>query len=117
MGRLTTHALDTAHGLPARNVEVRLYRKTPETRIELKSVRTNHDGRCDKPLLEGDAFQSGIYELDFYVGAYFTSLGLTLEQPSFLDVVTLRFGVADASAHFHVPLVVTPWSYSTYRGS
>lgn len=117
MGRLTTHALDTAHGLPGRNIEVRLYRKTPNSRLELKSVQTNHDGRCDQPLLEGDAFQSGVYEIDFHIGAYLAKLGTTLPEPAFLDVVTLRFGVADPSQHFHVPIVFTPWSYSTYRGS
>jgi 5-hydroxyisourate hydrolase len=83
----------------------------------LLSTKTNNDGRCDAPLLEGDAFQPGVYELDFSLGAYFAALGLALPQPSFLDVVTLRFGVADASKHYHVPLVASPWSYSTYRGS
>jgi 5-hydroxyisourate hydrolase len=117
MGRLTTHALDTANGLPGRHIEVRLFRKTAESRLALKSVTTNQDGRCDQPLLEGEAFTPGIYELDFSIGAYFSQLGASLQAPAFLDVVTLRFGVADASQHFHVPIVFTPWSYSTYRGS
>jgi 5-hydroxyisourate hydrolase len=117
MGRLTSHVLDTARGIPGRDIELRLFRKTADARLALKTVRTNQDGRCDQPLLEGDAFQTGIYEIDFYVGAYFAALGMALDQPAFLDVVTLRFGVADANAHFHVPLVVTPWSYATYRGS
>jgi 5-hydroxyisourate hydrolase len=117
MGRLTTHILDTAHGKPGRNVEVRLYRIVNNSRQALSTAKTNADGRCDQPLLEGDALQAGVYELDFHVGAYFTALGVPQTQPPFLDVVTLRFGVADAGQHYHVPLVVTPWSYSTYRGS
>ncbi len=117
MGRLTTHVLDTAHGRPGRDIEVRLYRIVDNSRQHLCSTRTNADGRCDQPLLEGAALQSGVYELDFQLGAYFAALGVPLSQPPFLDVVTLRFGVADASQHYHVPLVATPWSYSTYRGS
>jgi 5-hydroxyisourate hydrolase len=117
MSRLTTHVLDTAHGRPGQDIDVSLYRIVDNTRQHLLSTKTNNDGRCDAPLLEGDAFQAGVYELDFRIGAYFAALGLSLPQPSFLDVVTLRFGVADASKHYHVPLVASPWSYSTYRGS
>jgi 5-hydroxyisourate hydrolase len=117
MGRLTTHVLDTAHGRPGRDVEVRLFRIVDNSRKNLLSARTNADGRCDQPLLEGSALQPGVYELDFHMGAYFAALGVAQTQPPFLDVVTLRFGVADAGQHYHVPLVVTPWSYSTYRGS
>jgi 5-hydroxyisourate hydrolase len=117
MGRLTTHVLDTAHGKPASGVDLVLYRITDGQRITLKSATTNADGRCNQPLLEGEDFQSAVYELDFAVGPYFKTLGLAQANPPFLDRVTLRFGVADASQHFHVPLVVTPWSYSTYRGS
>jgi len=117
MGRLTTHVLDTAHGKPGRNVEIHLYKIVDNLRVNLSSKRTNDDGRCDAPLLEGEALQVGVYELDFSVGDYFRTLGVAQAQPPFLDVVTLRFGVADASQHYHVPLVVTPWSYSTYRGS
>ncbi len=117
MSRLTTHVLDTAHGRPGQDVQISLYRIVDNNRQNLLSTRTNNDGRCDAPLLEGDAFQPGVYELDFHLGAYFTALGLDLPQPSFLDVVTLRFGVADAGKHYHVPLVASPWSYSTYRGS
>ena len=117
MSRLTTHVLDTAHGRPGQNIQVSLYKIVDNSRLRLLSTKTNNDGRCDAPLLEGDAFQPGVYELDFSLGAYFTALGLALPQPSFLDVVTLRFGVADASKQYHVPLVASPWSYSTYRGS
>jgi len=117
MGRLTTHVLDTAHGRPGRDIAVRLYRIDNNVRSQLLALQTNADGRCDQPLLEGAALQPGVYELDFAVGAYFAALGVAQTRPPFLDVVTLRFGVADASQHYHVPLVVTPWSYSTYRGS
>jgi len=117
MGRLTTHVLDTAHGVPGRGVALNLYRIVDNSRKLLHSAQTNADGRCEQPLLDGAALQSGVYELDFAVGAYFAALGVAQSQPPFLDVVTLRFGVADAAAHYHVPLVVTPWSYSTYRGS
>lgn len=117
MGRLTTHVLDTAHGKPGRNIEIRLHSIVNNQRHALASCRTNQDGRCDQPLLEGDALKAGIYELDFHLGAYFAALGAAQTEPPFLDVVTVRFGVADPSLHFHVPLVATPWSYSTYRGS
>lgn len=117
MGRITTHVLDTAHGKPGRDIAVQLYRIKDGQRLALRSVRTNADGRCDQPLLEGEVMETGIYELDFDVGSYFTKLGATLPEPSFLGLVTLRFGVSDAAQHYHVPLVVTPWSYSTYRGS
>lgn len=117
MGRLTTHVLDTAHGRPGRDIEVRLYRIVDNSRAAVADRRTNADGRCDQPLLEGDALRPGVYELDFHMGAYFAGLGVAQSTPPFLDVVTLRFGVADASQHYHVPLVATPWSYSTYRGS
>jgi 5-hydroxyisourate hydrolase len=117
MGQLTTHVLDTAHGKPGRDVELTLFRIVDNSRKQLLSARTNADGRSDQPLLQGSALQPGVYELEFRVGAYFAALGVAQTQPPFLDVVTLRFGVADASQHYHVPLVVTPWSYSTYRGS
>ncbi|MNT08397.1 5-hydroxyisourate hydrolase [compost metagenome] len=78
---------------------------------------TNHDGRCDQPLLEGADFAVGVYELEFAAGDYFRAQGTQLPEPAFLDVVPLRFGIADVNAHYHVPLLVSPWSYSTYRGS
>ncbi len=117
MGRITTHVLDTAHGKPGQDIAVQLYRIDSGQRLELRAARTNADGRCDQPLLEGDAMQAGIYEIDFDVGSYFGRLGVQLPEPAFLGRVTLRFGVSDAAQHYHVPLVVTPWSYSTYRGS
>ena len=117
MGRLTTHVLDTAAGIPGQGMSITLFKIVDNRRETVATVATNHDGRCDRPLLEGDALAAGVYELDFAVGAYFRARGVTLPEPPFLDVVTLRFGIADASAHYHVPLLVSPWSYSTYRGS
>ena len=112
-GRLTTHVLDTARGRPAAGITIEL--RTGSTL--LKTVRTNADGRTDEPLLTGDDLVEGSYELVFHVGDYFAGAGLTPEGVRFLDQVPVRFGVADASAHYHVPLLVSPWSYSTYRGS
>ncbi|MEB0140780.1 MULTISPECIES: hydroxyisourate hydrolase [unclassified Undibacterium] len=118
MGRLTTHVLDTAHGRPGRAVALQLYRLVSDApRTLLYTGCTNDDGRCDQALLEGAAMQSGIYELDFDLGAYYHGLGLAQTEPAFLGIVTLRFGVADPTQHYHVPLLATPWSYSTYRGS
>jgi 5-hydroxyisourate hydrolase len=116
MGRLTTHVLDTALGRPAAGVEIVLYRVTPQ-RQELARSHTNADGRLDNPVLDGDAFVPGVYELVFQAGAYFRSLKLELPEPPFVDEVVLRFGIADAEQHYHVPLLVSPWAYSTYRGS
>ncbi len=117
MGRLTTHVLDTAHGRPAPGVRVVLLGVGASGGVLLREAVTNRDGRCDAPLLEGDAFRIGEYELVFHAGDYFAALGLDLPQPRFVDRVVIRFGVHDASAHYHVPLLVTPWSFSTYRGS
>jgi 5-hydroxyisourate hydrolase len=117
MGRLSTHVLDTAHGLPAAGMQVTLYRVANGAREPLCAVHTNADGRTDAPLLAGGELTAGVYELVFAVGAYFRARGLTLPDPPFLDLVTVRFGVADADAGYHVPLLVSPWSYSTYRGS
>ena len=117
MGKLTTHVLDTAHGRPGAGIAVELYRIANGARQALDRRVTNADGRCDAPLLEGAAFAPGTYELDFRIGDYFAALGAKLAEPRFLDVVTLRFGIADANAHYHVPLLASPWSYSTYRGS
>ena len=116
MGRLTTHVLDTAHGCPAAGVKIVLYRVSPE-RLELGRDSTNNDGRLDNPILDVDAFVPGVYELVFQAGKYFRSLNLDLPEPPFVDEVVLRFGIADSDQHYHVPLLVSPWAYSTYRGS
>lgn len=117
MGRLTTHVLDTATGKPGAGMSITLHKIVDNRREALKTVVTNHDGRCDQPLLEDDSFAAGVYELEFGAGDYFRAQGAALPEPAFLDVVTLRFGIADTAAHYHVPLLVSPWSYSTYRGS
>ena len=117
MGALTTHVLDTMHGRPGSGIAISLFKIVDNSRRAVAADETNANGRCDRPLLEGAALTPGVYELDFAVGVYFAGQGVALSSPPFLDVVTLRFGVADAGQHYHVPLVVTPWSYSTYRGS
>ena len=116
MSSLTTHVLDTAHGLPAAGMTVELFSIDGDTRSLVKTVTTNSNGRCDEPMLAGEAFRVGAWELVFHVADYFTSRGVELSDPPFLDRVTLRFGIA-AAEHYHVPLLVSPWSYSTYRGS
>jgi len=117
MGKLSTHVLDIAHGRPAAGVAIALYRCESGGRSRLGEFRTNADGRCDAPLLEGAALQPGTYELDFALGDYFARQGLPDTQPRFLDVVTVRVGIADAGANYHVPLLASPHAYSTYRGS
>ena len=118
MGRLSTHVLDTAHGRPAAGVALTLSRIDADgSRIGVKQATTNADGRTDEPLLSGDAFAVGRYEIEFHAGDYFRKLGVDLPDPPFVDVVSLRFGLADAAGHYHVPLLVSPWSFSTYRGS
>ncbi len=117
MGKLTTHVLDTAHGKPGGGIVLDFYRCEEEERVHLASVVTNQDGRCDKPLLSDDAMQVGVYELEFAVGDYFAAMGVELPEPKFIDIVSIRFGISDPTAHYHVPLLVSPFSYSTYRGS
>ncbi|MEL6555182.1 MAG: hydroxyisourate hydrolase [Cyanobacteria bacterium J06621_11] len=147
MGWLSTHVLDTANGTPAADMKIILWRvngqaetnssdlsegkavfgSTEESKTifrsqsncqHLKTIRTNQDGRTDTPLLEGKDFQTGIYEIVFVVGDYFSERDLNLsKQHPFLDLVPIRFGIADTRSHYHVPLLVSPWSYSTYRGS
>jgi 5-hydroxyisourate hydrolase len=118
-GRLTTHVLDTAQGRPAENLHIELWRLALSGggHTLLKAIRTNVDGRSDEPLLEGDALTAGSYELLFDVGEYFEAQGLATTMPPFLGHVPVRFGVADPTTHYHVPLLVSPWAYSTYRGS
>ncbi|MBP2234470.1 5-hydroxyisourate hydrolase [Sinorhizobium kostiense] len=113
-GRLTTHVLDTASGKPAANMRIDLYRLDGEWREHVASIRTNDDGRCDQPLLSGDAMEGGIYELRFHAGEY---MGLDRDTGPFLDLIPIRFGIADRTAHYHVPLLLSPFGYSTYRGS
>ena len=116
-GKLTTHILDTARGLPGAGIRIDLYACDPPSRHHLASFVSNDDGRCDQPLLLGEQLRVGRYELDFHVGDYFAGLGLPLPEPRFLDLITLRFGISDANAHYHVPLLLSPFGYSTYRGS
>lgn len=115
MGRLTTHILDTAHGGPAQNVDIRLF-SLGDARELVASATTNEDGRTSYPLLDGELMLTGTYELEFDIGAYFRSRDVDLPTPAFLDTVVIRFSV-DGAEDYHVPLLVSPWSYSTYRGS
>jgi 5-hydroxyisourate hydrolase len=116
-GRLTTHVLDTALGKPAKGLKIDLFLIEGEGRRLIKTVATNSDGRVDGPMLEGDAFATGTYELLFHAGDYLRATGASLPDPAFLDLIPLRFGIADAASHYHVPLLLSPFSYSTYRGS
>lgn len=115
MGRLTTHVLDIANGCPGAAIRIELFR-CGETRV-ISSVISNADGRCDKPLLEGEGFATGEYELVFHAGEYFNSKGQRDGEHRFLDRVVIRFGINDAEQHYHVPLLLSPFGYSTYRGS
>lgn len=118
MTGLTTHVLDTALGKPAEGLTIALYRLEGEARSHLKTVITNADGRVDGgPILIGDSFRKGTYELVFHAGDYLRRSGAALADPAFLDVIPIRFGIADESGHYHVPLLISPYGYSTYRGS
>lgn len=117
MGRLTTHVLDTARGCPGQGIMIDVYRLSATQREHLGRVTTNDDGRCDAPLLEGAAFTAGEYELVFHAGDYLGRQHKDASEPRFLNVIPLRFGVADASQHYHVPLLLSPYGYTTYRGS
>lgn len=114
MSGLTTHVLDTMHGKPAAGVSVRLLTASGD---ELASARTNADGRCEGPLLEGEALERGYYRLEFEIGDYFRDLGVALPTNAFLETVVIDFGVDEAGGKYHVPLLVSPFGYSTYRGS
>ncbi len=113
MGKLTTHVLDTAKGKPAQGLQIEVVRGGDH----ILTVTTNADGRIEGPILEGEAFSVGSYELRFHAGDYFRQSAAPLQEPLFLDVIPICFGIADASQHYHVPLLLSPFSYSTYRGS
>lgn len=116
-GRLTTHVLDTARGVPGAGIPLTLFALDGDARRVCARATTNANGRTDAPLLEGAAFAPGRYELVFAVAPYFRAHGVALADPPFLDEIVLRFAIADGGAHYHVPLLVSPWSYATYRGS
>jgi len=113
MSGLTTHVLDTMHGRPAAGVSLRLTRDGEPVTTAI----TNIDGRCDQPLMTGEAMTAGAYRLEFDIGEYYRDLGVALPSPAFLDVVAIEFGIAELASHYHVPLLVSPYGYSTYRGS
>ncbi|MSQ73531.1 MAG: hydroxyisourate hydrolase [Betaproteobacteria bacterium] len=117
MGRLSTHVLDTASGCPAAAMRIDFLRIEGGQARLIKTVHTNQDGRTAEPILSADAMQTGEFELLFHTAEYFARSGARLAEPPFLDRIPLRFAIADAAAHYHVPLLVSPWSYSTYRGS
>lgn len=116
-GRLSTHVLDTARGKPAAGVRIALYRLEGEARALVKEVVTNHDGRTDQPMLLGDEVLAGTYELVFHAGDYLRASGQAGQGVLFLDQIPIRFGIPDAGQHYHVPLLISPFAYSTYRGS
>lgn len=115
-GYLTTHVLDTARGCPAQGLKIELYKLDGAERVLLKTLTTNDDGRTDEQILPTESFELGTYELLFYAGAYLDACGVAPEEPRFLDVIPIRFGMSEQS-HYHVPLLLSPFGYSTYRGS
>lgn len=115
-GYLTTHVLDTARGIPAQGLKIELFRLNGDRRELLRSLVTNADGRTDEQILPADEFATGRYELVFHAGAYLDAIGTPPEDPRFLDEIPIRFGMSDAS-HYHVPLLLSPFGYATYRGS
>jgi 5-hydroxyisourate hydrolase len=117
MGRLSTHVLDTTSGMPAAGVKIALLRANGSSWAGIKSVVTNNDGRTDEPLLTGSEFSAGVYRLEFHIADYFRNAGAKLTDPPLFDIVPIQIGVADASLHYHVPLLCSPWAYNTYRGS
>lgn len=117
MGRLTTHVLDTAAGRPGQGIRIELFRLAGAARDKIAEGRTNDDGRLDAPILEGEALTAGSYELVFHAGEYLAGNAIDTGDPRFLDTVPIRFGVADPGQHYHVPLLLSPYGYTTYRGS
>lgn len=118
MGHLSTHVLDTMNGCPAAGMKLTLQRLDGESAVTLKTLTLNSDGRTDGgPLLDAGAMAAGRYRLVFEVANYFRARGVVLPEPAFLDTVPIDFGIADAAGHYHVPLLASPWAYSTYRGS
>ena len=117
MGHLSTHVLDTAQGCPAAGMQITLQRVSAASTQTLVQATLNADGRTGAPLLDGSTMAVGRYRLLFEVAPYFRARGVVLPEPPFIDVVQLDFGIADAAGHYHVPLLVSPWAYSTYRGS
>ncbi|MFL9925730.1 hydroxyisourate hydrolase [Herbaspirillum lusitanum] len=117
MGKLSTHVLDITKGKPGVGVNVALYAVEEGGKKLLKKAVTNNDGRCDEPLLQGEEVRTGRYELVFGAGDYFAAQGVEVPTPRFVDEVVIAFGIADPAQNYHVPLVVSPWAYSTYRGS
>ena len=116
-GWLTTHVLDTARGCPAAGLKIALYRVSGMSHRKIAEMETNADGRTDAPILPAERFATGTYELVFFAGDYLRATGQAGADPLFLDQVPIRFGMADADAHYHVPLLLSPYGYSTYRGS
>lgn len=115
---LSTHVLDTAHGIPANGLNIELWSiGSDNNRNLIKEVKTNDDGRTDAPLFTAEETKVGTYELVFHIGDYFRAKGVKLPEPAFIDVVPLRFGISDTESHYHVPLLASPFSFSTYRGS
>ena len=117
MARLSTHVLDTARGKPASGVRIDLYSIANQARVHLKTAVTNGDGRTDEPLMTGETIPTGAYQLEFHAGDYLRVCGLELPDPAFLEIVVIRFGISEATGHYHVPLLLSPYGYSTYRGS
>ena len=117
MARLSTHVLDTARGLPAKGVTIELHRVGERERLHLRTMVTNADGRTDAPFLSGERLETGVYELTFHAGDYLRGSGAALAEPAFLDDIVVRFGIAEPEGNYHVPLLLSPFGYSTYRGS
>ncbi|MAQ84491.1 hydroxyisourate hydrolase [Psychromarinibacter halotolerans] len=117
MGYLTTHVLDTAKGMPAKGIRILLYSVSGNSHRKIAEAVTNEDGRTDTPILPEDGFKTGTYELIFFAGDYLRETGQAGDDPLFLDQVPIRFGMSDGDAHYHVPLLLSPYGYSTYRGS